>query len=66
MMMPMKARVASQMIVKTVYTSSRLTTPKAKALNAPITAVVPICNPRGCQMTRISVTRKRREAVSIG
>jgi len=55
--MPTKASVASQMMLKTTRTSSKLTTPTSSATIAPMTAVVPICRPRGCQMTKISVMR---------
>ena len=46
-------------------TSFKLTTPKTKAIIAPITAVVPICKPFGCHITKIKVTKKIKLATII-
>ena len=59
MMIPMNANVASQTMSITVITSLRLTTPTMSAAIAPMTAVVPICKPFGCQITKMRVIRKR-------
>ena len=47
MIIPINAKVASQTIFVTVITSSKLTTPKIRAVIAPNIAVVPICKPLG-------------------
>jgi hypothetical protein len=62
---PIKAKVASQIMPKTTITSSKLTTPDSRAAIAPIMAVVPICRPFGCHITKSSVIRKMSMAISI-
>ena len=64
-MIPIKASVASQTMPVTVRTSSTETTPNSSASTAPMTAVVPICSPLGCQMTKRSTPRKSSAALSI-
>ena len=55
MMIPMNANVASQTMFVTTNTSEKLTTPRTKANTAPMSALVPICTPRGCQITKTNV-----------
>ena len=58
-MIPINASVASHTILVTVITSLKFTTPNTKATIAPITAVVPICKPFGCQIIKTNVTKNR-------
>ena len=64
-MIPINASVASQTMSITVMTSWKLTTPMSRATIAPMTVVVPICKPFGCQITKMRVMRKRVEAKNI-
>ena len=62
MIIPINAKVASQTMLVTTSTSAKLTTSKSKAKIAPMMAVVPICKPLGCQITKLRVRRKREVA----
>ena len=50
--------VAFHTILVTSITSDHPTTPVRSATTAPITAVIEISNPLGCQITKINVSTK--------
>jgi hypothetical protein len=60
-----KVPVAFQMICHTSGMSLRCTTPKSSANTAPNTALQPTPRPLGCQITRVMVSRKINEAMSM-
>jgi len=60
-----KVPVAFQMICHTSGISLRCTTPKISASTAPSTALQPTPRPLGCQITRVMVSRKINDAISM-
>ncbi|MNM54602.1 hypothetical protein D3C81_657280 [compost metagenome] len=65
MITAIKVAVAFQTIFQTTGMSSRWITPQTNASTAPILALQPMLSPLGCQMTRISVSKKRLPASNI-
>src|SRR5690625_4486683 len=53
-----KVKVASQTIFQTTLTSDQWTTPTSSASKAPASALHPMPNPLGCQITSSKVTAK--------
>src|SRR5471030_859682 len=60
-----KVPVAFQIIYQTSGMSLRCTTPKSSARIAPNTALQPTPRPLGCQITRVMVSRKINDAMSM-
>ena len=60
-----KVPVAFQIISQTKGISLRCTTPLSKASTAPSMALQPTPRPLGCQITRVMVSRKIKEAISM-
>jgi hypothetical protein len=61
-----KVMVASQTICQTTGTSCQPMTPVSNARTAPPMALQPMPRPRGCQMTKTSVTMKMANASILG
>ncbi|MCY1453153.1 hypothetical protein D9M71_701270 [compost metagenome] len=65
MIRAMKVPVAFQMMCQTTGISLHCTTPQSNASSAPPVALQPTPRPRGCQITRVMVSRKIKDAISM-
>ncbi|MNF17669.1 hypothetical protein D3C80_2213170 [compost metagenome] len=65
MIRAIKVPVAFQMICQTTAISPHCTTPLSNANKAPPLALQPTPKPRGCQITRVMVSKKINDAISI-